>query len=687
MTRLRRWWRFTLMSVLPLAAQQNCVFTLTPGSVSVPATTFPVFQGSFRVDANLNNCQRTAVSNSNWLTVQLGQTGTGDGIVGYAVENNLTPNTRSGTITVGNAAFTVNQAGNSCRTTLTLQGGSGVGADGGSRVLNVETSCQWTAVSNAAWLAVAEPAGRAGNGSVQLNIARNMSPASRTGNVSVGNQSVTITQAGANCSYAFSPAALQVGSGGGTVTAALQANCEWTATSSASWARVTPPASGSGSGTVTIVADPNGTATEGRTASITAGSANLTVTQPPAPCNTQFTPVGASVPAAGGAGTIVVNTSCATWTVQTTAPWVRVTQGASSIIYNADPNPDAQPRAAEIRAGQAVFSLTQAGAACTYTTSPQTIEVPADGGRFTIQVTSGSGCAWTASSDAGWFRRAAEVVGQSVTFEADANPSGDARTATVTIATRTVAVRQAGQGAAPRITAAGVVSAASYAGGGVSPGEIITVFGQNLGPAELVGLELTGNGRVATQLGGVRVLFDGIAAPLVYAAAGQLSAVVPYAIAGRGQINLQTEYRGVRSNAIALPVLTAKPALFSVDSSGGGPGAILNEDGSVNGVNRPARPGSVVVLFGTGEGLPEPVPEDGSVTGALPLPRPVLPVRVTIGGRDAEVLYAGSAPSLVAGVLQLNVLLPAGVSGSALAIRVSVGEVSSTDAVTVAVVQ
>src|SRR5262249_17779423 len=87
-------------------------------------------------------------------------------------------------------------------------------------------------------------------------------------------------------------------------------------------------------------------------------------------------------------------------------------------------------------------------------------------------------------------------------------------------------------GTEPRITAAGAAHAASLAGvqtvGGVSPGLIVTFFGARIGPAAAAGLRLdSATNRVATETGGVRVLFDGTPAPMVAAIASQVSAIVP----------------------------------------------------------------------------------------------------------------------------------------------------------------
>ncbi|MDP2996420.1 MAG: hypothetical protein Q8N47_02955 [Bryobacterales bacterium] len=111
---------------------------------------------------------------------------------------------------------------------------------------------------------------------------------------------------------------------------------------------------------------------------------------------------------------------------------------------------------------------------------------------------------------------------------------------------------------------------------------------------------------------------------------------------GPGQINL---------------VVPARPALFSVNSTGFGPGAILNRDGTAISAANPATPGSIVVLFATTEGQTSPGGRDGVIAGDSP-PKPALPVSVDIGGRLARVPYAGAVPLSVAGLLQVNAEVP-----------------------------
>ncbi|HKW97451.1 MAG TPA: hypothetical protein VJN43_06935 [Bryobacteraceae bacterium] len=239
--------------------------------------------------------------------------------------------------------------------------------------------------------------------------------------------------------------------------------------------------------------------------------------------------------------------------------------------------------------------------------------------------------------------------------------------------------------AGPAIPAGGVVNAASFASGGVAPGEIVTIFGTGMGLATLTTLALDQSGKVATELSGTEVLFDGIPAPLVYTYASQISAIVPYEVAGQTATEIVVEYQGARSANVTVPVASAAPGLFTISGDGKGQAAALNDDYTVNSATRPAHPHSVVMLFATGEGQTNPVGVDGSVAGGT-LPRPLLPVRASVGGRDVAVLYAGAAPGAVAGLIQVNIELPADiVTGNALPVAISVGGVRSQSGVTIAI--
>ncbi|MBC7926065.1 MAG: hypothetical protein H7039_10460 [Bryobacteraceae bacterium] len=237
-----------------------------------------------------------------------------------------------------------------------------------------------------------------------------------------------------------------------------------------------------------------------------------------------------------------------------------------------------------------------------------------------------------------------------------------------------------------QIAPGGLVNAASFVyGNGIAPGTLITIFGVSIGPADLAGLRLL-NGTVATDLDGYRVTFDEFAAPLIYTASNQLSAVVPFGLAGRSQAVLRLIGPNYASGRVTVPVIPANPGIFTANSSGRGQAAALNQDGSVNSVQTPADKGSVVVLYATGAGVMAPAVNDGQVVlGSPTLPRPTLPVRVRINGQPAKLVYAGAAPDLVAGVLQVNVEIPSNCPSGVVPVSLAVGGAASAVVVTLAV--
>jgi trimeric autotransporter adhesin len=235
-----------------------------------------------------------------------------------------------------------------------------------------------------------------------------------------------------------------------------------------------------------------------------------------------------------------------------------------------------------------------------------------------------------------------------------------------------------------RITAAGVVNAASFSGTAVAPGEIVTIFGKDIGPATGSGLAQAADGTVSTSSGGVRVLFDGSAAPVIAANSTQVSTVVPYATSGKSSVKVQVEYLGTPTNTVTVPVSTTAPGVFTATGTGTGQAAALNQDWSVNSATNAAERSSIVMLFVTGEGQTAPAGTDGLIASAT-LPAPVAPVLATVGGIVADVMYAGAAPGMVAGVMQVNVRIPKAAASGAVPLVLTVGGTATQSGVTLAV--
>lgn len=198
---------------------------------------------------------------------------------------------------------------------------------------------------------------------------------------------------------------------------------------------------------------------------------------------------------------------------------------------------------------------------------------------------------------------------------------------------------------------AAIANAANYNAGPVAPLTLVTAFGQGIGPASLAPLRLDGNQKLSRELDGTRILFDGSPAPLIYASAFQTSAITPV-FPLRTFVQIAAEYNGVQSAPLYRLSSPTQIAAFTQDGSGTGPVAALNQDGSLNTAQRPAKRSEVITLFLTGCGDTNPGSLPGDIaSAALPL---ALRTQLSIGGAIAEILYAGSAPGLVVGICQIN---------------------------------
>lgn len=242
--------------------------------------------------------------------------------------------------------------------------------------------------------------------------------------------------------------------------------------------------------------------------------------------------------------------------------------------------------------------------------------------------------------------------------------------------------------AQPVVTAAGVANAASLTAGAVAPGEIVSIFGSALGPAAGAIGQFTYPSLVSNALEGVHVLFDGVPAPITYAGAGQVNAVVPYEVAGESTTQLQVEYLGAVTAPVSLPVTAVSPGIFTAAASGTGQAAIVNiADFTVNSATNPAARGAYVSIYGTGLGVTTPASTDGMLAASpFGQANPNLAVTVTMGDIVCVTNYVGAAPGLIAGALQINAQVPAGVTpGPSVPLVVTIGGVPSRPGVTLAV--
>ena len=230
---------------------RNCTY-----SINRPTMNFTSAGGTGSVSVTtLNGCTWTAASNATWIAVSSGATGNGPGSVAFSVNANVGGGARTAAITIAGQILTVTQdAGCSYSINPTSQSLRDPAGTGTTVAVTTQTSCGWTAVSNASWITVNSGSVN-GNGSVGWTYTANTMPGiSRTGTMTIAGQTFTVVQAGP-CTYSVAPVGQTVsdlGGAGTPITVTTQAGCSWTAASRDSWITVTSGATGTGSGQVQI---------------------------------------------------------------------------------------------------------------------------------------------------------------------------------------------------------------------------------------------------------------------------------------------------------------------------------------------------------------------------------------------------------------------------------------------------
>jgi uncharacterized protein (TIGR03437 family) len=238
------------------------------------------------------------------------------------------------------------------------------------------------------------------------------------------------------------------------------------------------------------------------------------------------------------------------------------------------------------------------------------------------------------------------------------------------------------------------VNAASYAAAG-APGTLITLFGDNIGPAAPASLTFTGD-YVDQTLSGVSVMVDNVAAAMVYVGQHQITLQIPYEVSlGLAKSIVVTNGANPSANG-TIDITATAPGIFTVGGTGSGQAAALNNSTSIppvitlNSATVAAHIGDAISLYMTGEGAysSNPTPVDGYIipAGTLPAAMPLLvaPVTVTIGGVAATVTYAGAFDGGMLGVLQVNATIPTHTTGKAVPVLVSIGGISAQLGVTIA---
>ncbi len=202
----------------------------------------------------------------------------------------------------------------------------------------------------------------------------------------------------------------------------------------------------------------------------------------------------------------------------------------------------------------------------------------------------------------------------------------------------------------------GIANAAyGAAGGQMARGEVISIFGPDIGPATPVSYTPTAAGSVPASLGGVQVTMGSYALPLLYVSSSQINAVAPFSLYGSAAgLTLQVINNGTATPLFPFSSIAADPEVFQNPD---GSAAAVNQDGAINSAEHPAKTGSVVSIWVTGVGTTPAYLPDGQIASG-PLAFPCCTVYAGLVQTPANIVYSGSAPGAVAGIVQINFQLP-----------------------------
>lgn len=209
-----------------------------------------------------------------------------------------------------------------------------------------------------------------------------------------------------------------------------------------------------------------------------------------------------------------------------------------------------------------------------------------------------------------------------------------------------------------------VGNAASYDTTAIAGGEIVSLFGNGLGPAAGTQPQVDLHSGYPKQLDTVQVTFNGTPGPLLYVQDGQVNAIAPWSLQTASTVEICVVYNGAATNCLSHPV-SVDAGVFTVD---GYHVAAVNQDGSVNSASNPARVGSIVSIFATGTGPLSPPQADGAIVQP-PLPTDTLgvsmywnqPIGWNTGLWDRQpvsLVHVGPAPFGVAGLTRIDFVVP-----------------------------
>jgi len=522
----------------------------------------------------------------------------------------------------------------------------GSGAETGAIGVSAPTGCNWSATSGASWITITGGASGSASGMVTYRVDANTDRDARTGAIAIGWQTFSVTQATSFTNQ--KPAA-------GPVT----------------------PVAGSGFSQTFdfVVSDANGFADiyqaylmffPERAASPYC-SLMLDFSQ-----NYYFFSTEENIIkfAAFGAQGALQNANCAVdlsgittyrsdTRIQVTVPVVfspSMAGALRTIVQAID--------YARERDNQTLGSWTVPSAPCAYSFDPASAEIATSGGQGTVTVKANAGCTWMVSSDMSWISITSGARGDgngTWSYRVDSYGGAGARTGTVWVAGQPLTFSQAGTGSAkPSVGGNGVVNGASFQPL-IAPASWITITGSNLALTTRMwqASDFAGT-KLPTQLNGVSVNVNGKPAYIYYISPEQINALAPDD-AAEGPVSLVVSTPRGASTPVIVDKRNYAPAFFTFDPENRRYVAAVHADGTYLGkldlfsgvTTKPAKPGEIIILFGTGFGSTDPACPAGELV--MQAANLSASATVKIGGVMAPLVFAGLIAS---GLYQFNVTVP-----------------------------
>ena len=333
------------------AAMLAAMYTLAAVTITTSAKTFQKAGGAASVVVQ-GDGSWTATSDSSWIVIKSGASGTGAGSVVYVVNANATADVRIGHINIGGNTYTITQYGYDATISPTSATFDRYGGNGTISV-TVDAGVSWSAVANNDWISVT-PASGMSVGTVNYTVAEYPGVVSRVGSITIGGKTFTITQTGVDVS--ISPESIVKGEDADIIAVTINAlaTTQWAVTPNDPWISVIDKATGYGDYVLTLAINAN-PSFERRTGTVSIGTATLTISQAgTTTAALSIDPATATAAASGAYGNVAVYaTPDAPWTAESTAPWLTISEGATgagngNIKYVASANPTLSERTGEI---------------------------------------------------------------------------------------------------------------------------------------------------------------------------------------------------------------------------------------------------------------------------------------------------------------------------------------------------